>query len=82
MSIEDDAIRDLEITLEAAHTEWEAWQRIVRHWNDHSGDINQDNELVAAIRNWGEELVALRMLQNEDSRLLARQHNCVPEKTL
>jgi hypothetical protein len=36
--------------------EWGAWQRIVRHWHEHTDDINADNVLVDAIRlgakNW------------------------------
>ena len=60
-------------------TEWSAWQRIVRNWHNNTGDINVDDELVNAIKNWGEELVALRMAQTEEVRERARTMNCKPE---
>ena len=59
--------------------EWSAWQRIVRHWHEHTGDINADTALVNAIRNWGEELVALRLEQSPETRGRARQMNCTTE---
>ncbi len=59
--------------------EWSAWQRIVRNWHLHTDNINADNELVNAIRNWGEELAALRRTQGPDVLLRARQINCKPE---
>ena len=55
--------------------EWDAWQRVVRHWHEHTGDINDDNELVNAIKAWGEELVALRLTQTPEVRERARQLN-------
>jgi hypothetical protein len=53
-------------------TDWDAWQRLARHWHEHSGDINADNILVRAIRHWGEELVALRLTQPPEVRERAR----------
>lgn len=60
--------------------EWGAWQRIVRNWHDHTGDINKDTELVNAIRAWGEELVALRLSQNPQVRERARTMYCKLEQ--
>lgn len=59
--------------------EYSAWQRIVRHWHEHTGDINADNELVNAIKAWGEELVAMRVTQTPEVRERARQMNCKGE---
>ncbi len=59
--------------------EYGAWQRIVRHWHEHSGDINADDALVSAIKAWGEELVALRLSQASDVRERARAMNCTEE---
>lgn len=46
--------------------EWEAWQTFVQEWNRlNIPDINDPlyNPLVNALRLWGEELVALRLIQ-------------------
>lgn len=59
--------------------EYAAWQRIVRHWHEHTGDINADNSLVGAIKAWGEELVALRISQTPEIRARARAMNCTEE---
>ena len=60
-------------------TEYGAWQAIVRAWHEHTGDINADTTLVDAIKNWGEELVALRVSQSEEVRERARSMNCKTE---
>ena len=60
--------------------EWSAWQRIVRTWHMNTGDINHDDDLVNAIKNWGEELVALRLGQDAFVRARARDINCRSEK--
>ena len=40
--------------------EWEAWLQICKHLDLAGVEINDNNGLAAAIRLWGEELVALR----------------------
>lgn len=48
--------------MDQMEQEWEAWQIVVQEW---PGDMNDPkyNRLVAAIRQWGEELHLLRREQ-------------------
>lgn len=59
--------------LAAQSDEYEAWQHVVKEWeklnpvpSGFSFNAPICNAFVCAIRLWGEELVQLRLLQDED----------------
>jgi len=61
----------MQITNPQIHHEWVAWRNWCAHFTKTTGiDINHDccKEMVEAVKNWGEELAALRIDQPEDTR--------------
>lgn len=60
--------------LELMAVEWSAWRTIARLWKTHRPEMEAagNNQLLLAIRMWGEELVALRMTQTPQAREEAR----------
>lgn len=60
--------------LAATADEWKGWQTVVDNFRHTIGDVNdpQYDGLVKAMRVWAELLVALRVLQSEEVRTIAR----------
>jgi len=48
--------------------EWRAWGNVVVELNARGVDMNEHPDVSAALRRWGEELVALRVTQPEHVR--------------
>lgn len=54
--------------------EWETWQSVVHEWPGGAINDKRNDRVVAAIRLWGEKLVALRLTQTDTARLVALEY--------